>query len=253
MKLQELLNHKKHNLLNIYFSAGFPQLNSLPEIIRALEKSGVDMVEIGIPYSDPLSDGPTIQESNSIALKNGISLELIFEQLESFESQIPKIMMGYYNSVFQFGMERFCKKCAQTGVSGVILPDLPLDIWESKYKMTFEEFGLSAIFLITPETSEDRIRKIDDKTSSFIYAVSSAGTTGTKKGILGAEDYLKRIQSLNLKSPVLVGFNIGSPEDFNFACKYSNGGIIGSAFIKHIKESNQLTQDISQFINYIKP
>jgi tryptophan synthase alpha chain len=252
MTLQELFKNKDHDLLNIYFSAGFPHIDSMAEILDSLEKSGADMVEIGIPYSDPLSDGPTIQKSNSIALKNGISLELIFQQLENSSSSLPKIMMGYYNSVLQFGMKKFCARCAQTGVSGVILPDLPIEIWEQQYKSLFEEFGLSAIFLITPETSEERIRMIDQKTTSFIYAVSSAGTTGTKKGIFGAEDYLKRIQSLQLTNPVLVGFNIGSPEDFQFANKFANGGIIGSAFINHIKESTDLTKDINNFIHYIK-
>ncbi len=253
MTLQELLKHKNKNLLNIYFSAGFPQIDSLPIVLDSLEKAGVDMVEIGIPYSDPLSDGPTIQQSNSIALENGISLELIFQQLESSSATITKIMMGYYNSVLQFGMRKFCENCAQNGVSGVILPDLPVDIWEKQYQSLFDEFGISAIFLITPETSEERIRMIDEKTTSFIYAVSSAGTTGTKKGILGAADYLKRIQNLRLKNPVLVGFNIASPDDFRFACTYANGGIIGSAFIKHIKESDNLSKDISQFIHFIKP
>lgn len=252
MKLQELLKIKKENLLNIYFSAGFPHLNSLTEIIKSLEQSGVDMVEIGIPYSDPLSDGPTIQHSNSIALDNGISLELIFQQLENTPTNIPKILMGYYNSVFQFGMERFCQKCAETGVSGIILPDLPLDIWKPAYKSIFETYGLSTIFLITPETSIERIKKIDEETTSFIYAVSSAGTTGTKKGILGAELYLKKIQSLQLKNPVLVGFNIASPEDFKFACNFTNGGIIGSAFIKHIAKSQKLSESITDFIHYIK-
>lgn len=253
MTIQERLKQKKKNLLNIYFTAGFPQIDSLPIILESLEKAGADLVEIGIPYSDPLSDGPTIQQSNSIALKNGISLELIFEQLESSSSTIPKIMMGYFNSVLQFGMRKFCEKCAQNGVSGVILPDLPIDIWEQQYKSLFEEFRISAIFLISPETSEERIRMIDEKSTSFIYAVSSAGTTGTKKGILGAEGYLKRIQGLQLKNPVLVGFNIGSREDFEFACRFTNGGIIGSAFIKHIKESRDLTNDIIQFIDFIKP
>lgn len=252
MTLQQLFQQKQNRLLNIYFSAGFPQIDSLPLIIQSLEKAGVDMVEIGIPYSDPLSDGPTIQQSNSVALKNGISLELIFDQLAETSSQIPKIIMGYFNSVFQFGMRRFCERCVQTGISGVILPDLPLDIWEKQYQSLFEEFGLSAIFLISPETSEERIRLIDQKTTSFIYAVSSAGTTGTKQGILGAENYLKRIQSMKLKNPVLTGFNIASPDDFQFASQYTNGGIIGSAFIRHIQNSKDLARDIQEFIHYIK-
>jgi tryptophan synthase alpha chain len=252
MKLQELLSKKKENLLNIYFTAGFPYLNSLPEIVKSLEQSGVDMVEIGIPYSDPLSDGPTIQQSNSAAIANGISLDLIFKQLEYLQTRIPKIMMGYYNSVFQYGMEKFCESCVQTGISGIILPDLPIDIWVSKYKNMFENYGLSTIFLITPKTSIERIRKIDASTSSFIYAVSSAGTTGAKNGILGAASYLQKINELRLDNPILLGFNIAGPEDFKVACRYTNGGIIGSAFIKHIKNSTQLSKDIAQFIDYIK-
>lgn len=250
--LQELFQQNKKPLLNIYFTAGFPQLDSLPVLLNSLEEAGADMVEIGIPYSDPISDGPTIQHSNSIALKNGISLELIFDQLKTSSSKIPKIMMGYFNTVLQFGVETFCKKCASNGIAAVILPDLPLDIYQMKYQTIFENYGLNMIFLITPETSDERIHYIDRNSSSFIYAVSSSGTTGTKKGIQGAEDYLKRIQKLDLKSPVMVGFNISSPEDFQFASKYTRGGIIGSAFIKHLEKSKDLSQDIHQFIQYIK-
>lgn len=250
--LQELFQQNKKPLLNIYFTAGFPQLDSLPVLLNSLEEAGADMVEIGIPYSDPISDGPTIQHSNSIALKNGISLELIFDQLKTSSSKIPKIMMGYFNTVLQFGVETFCKKCASNDIAAVILPDLPLDIYQMKYQTIFENYGLNMIFLITPETSDERIHYIDRNSSSFIYAVSSSGTTGTKKGIQGAEDYLKRIQKLDLKSPVMVGFNISSPEDFQFASKYTRGGIIGSAFIKHLEKSKDLSQDIHQFIQYIK-
>lgn len=252
MRLQELFKQDQKPLLNIYFSAGFPQLDSLPMLLKSLEEAGADMVEIGIPYSDPLSDGPIIQHSNSIALENGISLELIFQQLESSSSHLPKIMMGYFNSVLQFGVEEFCKRCFENDISGVILPDLPLEIYQRKYQDVFEKYQLSFILLITPETTEERIRKIDEHSTSFIYAVSSAGTTGTKKGIQGAEKYLQRIESMNLKTPVMVGFNISRPEDFKFACKYTRGGIIGSAFIKHIENSKDLSQDSHQFINYIK-
>lgn len=252
MNLQELFQKVQKPLLNIYFSAGFPQIDSLPVLLESLESAGADMVEIGIPYSDPLSDGPIIQNSNSIALVNGITLELIFQQLESSSSQLPKIMMGYFNSVLQFGVEEFCKRCFENDISGVILPDLPLEIYQRKYQDIFEKYELSFILLITPKTTEERIRYIDKHSTSFIYAVSSAGTTGTKKGIQGAEKYLQRIQSLNLKTPVMVGFNISTPEDFQFASKYTRGGIIGSAFIKYIENSNNLSKDTHQFINYIK-
>ncbi len=252
MRLEELLKQETKPLLSIYFSAGFPQIDSLPVLLESLESAGADMVEIGIPYSDPISDGPTIQHSNSIALENGISLELIFQQLESSSTTIPKIMMGYFNSILQFGVEAFCERCSETGITGIILPDLPLEIYQKKYQKTFEKHQLSFILLITPETSEERIRLIDNHSTSFIYAVSSAGTTGTKKGIQGAKKYLQKIQSLNLKTPVMVGFNISRPEDFKFASKYTRGGIIGSAFIKHIENSNHLSQDTHQFIKYIK-
>lgn len=252
MRLQELFKQEQKPLLNIYFSAGFPQIDSLPVLLESLESAGADMVEIGIPYSDPLSDGPTIQHSNSIALENGITLELIFQQLEASSTDIPKIMMGYFNSILQFGVENFCKRCFENGISGVILPDLPLEIYQKRYQAIFEKYHLSFILLITPETSEERIRYIDQHSTSFIYAVSSAGTTGTKKGIQGAEKYLQRIQYMNLKTPVMVGFNISRPEDFQFASKYTSGGIIGSAFIKQIENSENLPQDTQQFINYIK-
>jgi len=252
MTLQELLKTKQESLLNIYFTAGYPELDSLPMLLQSLESAGADMVEIGIPYSDPISDGPTIQKSNAKALENGISLSLIFQQLESSSAKIPKIMMGYFNTVLQFGVEDFCKKCHSTGVSGIILPDLPLDIYLKNYKSTFESYGLSFILLITPETTEDRIRHIDQHSSTFIYAVSSSGATGTKKGIQGAASYLERLQSLKLNHPLLVGFNISGPEDFEFASTYTQGGIIGSAFIKHITNSKDLSKDSHQFIHYIK-
>jgi tryptophan synthase alpha chain len=251
MKIQELFKLPKQNLLNIYFTAGYPELESLPVLLESLAASGVDMVEIGLPYSDPLSDGPVIQNSSSIALKNGINLQLIFDQLAANPTSIPKIMMGYFNTVLQFGVTKFCQMCEQTGVSGIILPDLPIDIYLKKYKATFEKHGLSNIFLITPETSEKRIRYIDQHSTSFIYAVSSSSTTGKKKGIREAENYLDRIGKMDLEHPIMVGFNIATPEDFAFACKYAQGGIIGSAFIKHISSGKDLATDTAAFIKFI--
>jgi len=252
MTIQELFKQAKRPLLNIYFTAGFPELNSMPVLLETLSVSGVDMVEIGIPYSDPLSDGTVIQNSNSIALKNGIALSMIFRQLKKSPTSIPKIMMGYFNTVLQYGMEHFCRKCYETGVSGVILPDLPINIWLNQYKSIFEEYGLSNIFLITPETTDERIRFIDRYSTSFIYAVSSSGTTGRIHGIRDCEDYLKRINGLSLNHPVMVGFNIRNADDFYFACKYTHGGIIGSAFIKHIKNSKDIISDTKQFVSLIK-
>lgn len=252
MTLNELFKNKKKNLLNIYFTAGYPKIDSLPEILESLEESGVDMVEIGLPYSDPLSDGPTIQQSSSIAIKNGITTELVFEQLKTTQSTFPKIIMGYFNAVFLYGVEQFCKKCHEVGVSGIILPDLPMDIYKKKYEPIFEQYDLSFISLVTPETSEERIYQIDENSTTFIYAVSSSCTTGKGTGIQSSESYLKRLQNMNLKHPLMVGFNISKQEDFDFATKYTAGGIIGSAFIKHISNSNNLKEDIQSFINNIR-
>jgi tryptophan synthase alpha chain len=252
MSLQEVFKNQKEPLLNIYFTAGFPELNSMPEILAGLNQGGADMVEIGMPYSDPLSDGPTIQNSNAIAIKNGITTDLIFEQLANIESEIPLIMMGYFNAVFQYGIEKFCEKCASTGVSGVILPDLPIDIYQEKYQSIFEKYGVSIIFLITPETTAKRIKYIDSCSTSFIYAVSSSSTTGKGTGIQSSKYYLSKLKSMDLKSPVMVGFNISTKEDFDFASQYGAGSIIGSAFIKHISDSTQLKEDAKAFVKSIK-
>jgi tryptophan synthase alpha chain len=251
MTIREVFKNQKQPLLNIYFTAGFPQKESLLEILPALEMAGADIVEVGIPYSDPLSDGPTIQNSSAVALSNGISVDEIFDQLSTSSTNLPLVMMGYFNTVLQYGLEKFCKKCSECGVSGIILPDLPMDIYEEQYKATFEKYNLSNVFLVTPETSVGRIRLIDNLSDAFIYAVSSSSTTGTQKGIRDAEAYLERLQKMNLKTPVMVGFNIGNAADFQFASSYSQGGIIGSAYIKHIANSTDLTKDTQEFIHSI--
>ncbi|HLV41066.1 MAG TPA: tryptophan synthase subunit alpha [Brumimicrobium sp.] len=251
--LQETFKNKKEPLLNIYFTAGYPTLDSMPKILETLEEAGVDMVEIGMPYSDPLSDGPTIQESSSIALRNGITTDRIFEQLSSSKSKMPKVMMGYFNAVYQYGVEKFCQKCQENNIQGVILPDLPIPVYQEKYKATFDRYGILPIFLVTPETSEERIRYIDDCSSAFIYAVSSSSTTGKGTGIKSSEDYLKRLQSMQLKNPIMVGFNIGTKEDFDFAAQFTAGSIIGSAFIRSIKDSKNLEEDMKSFIHSIRP
>lgn len=252
MRIQELFNNEKKALLNIYFTAGFPQLNSLPEILSGLEEAGVDMVEIGIPYSDPLSDGPTIQESSSIAIKNGITTDQIFNQLSHCVSNIPLIMMGYFNAIYLYGVEKFCRKCSENGVSGIILPDLPLDIYQEKYQAIFKHYEIAAIFLITPETSIERIHYIDKSSTAFIYAVSSSSTTGKGTDIQSAKAYLSRLKQMNLNSPLMVGFNISTKKDFDFASSYAAGGIIGSAFIKHIKDSQNVKEDTKTFIKKFK-
>src|SRR5690606_29421091 len=236
-------------LLSIYFTAGYPALNDTVKIIQELEANGVDMIEIGLPFSDPLADGPTIQESSTKALKNGMHTELLFEQLKDIRKtvSIPLIIMGYFNPVMQYGVEAFCKKCKEIGIDGLILPDLPLDVYQEKYEAIFKKYGLKNIFLITPQTSDGRIRQIDAASDGFIYMVSSASVTGAKEGFGKAQtDYFERIASLNLGNPQIVGFGIGNADTFQQATKTAKGAIIGSAFIKHLTERG--TEDIGAFI-----
>jgi tryptophan synthase alpha chain len=224
-------------LLSIYFTAGYPHLNDTVSIIQDLEKNGVDMIEIGLPFSDPLADGPTIQASSTQALKNGMTSELLFTQLKDIRKSvsIPLIIMGYFNPMFQYGVEAFCKKCEEVGIDGLIIPDLPVDVYHSDYKDIFEKYGLINVFLITPQTSDERIHYIDSVSNGFIYMVSSASTTGTKVGF-GDEQtsYFKRISDMNLRHPQIVGFGISNNETFTQATQYAKGAIIGSAFIKHV-------------------
>jgi len=245
-----LLQDKK--LLSIYFTAGFPNLNDTVSIIEGLEQNGVDMIEIGLPFSDPLADGPTIQESSTQAIANGMTTSLLFEQLANIRQTvtIPLIIMGYFNPMMQFGIAKFCQKCAAIGIDGVIIPDLPLYVYENEYKTIFEQYGLKNIFLITPQTSNERIAQIDAISDSFIYMVSSAAITGSQAGF-GSEqmDYFKRIADLNLKNPQLVGFGIKDNETFSQATKHQKGAIIGSAFIKFLKENP--VSSIQKFIKSI--
>ncbi len=252
-RIHKKLDEEK-KLLSIYFSAGFPNLNDTVSIIQDLEKQGVDMIEIGLPFSDPLADGPTIQKSSTIALKNGMGTELLFDQLKDIRKtvSIPLIIMGYFNPVLQYGVENFCKKCRETGIDGLILPDLPLDVYLEEYEAIFRKYNLINIFLITPQTSELRISQIDEASDGFIYMVSSASTTGAKNG-LGEEQeaYFERIARMNLKNPQIVGFGISNARTFDQATKTAKGAIIGSAFIKML--SQQGTAGISDFIKTIKP
>lgn len=246
-KIQKLFLEKKKNILSIYFTAGFPKLEDTNRILSELENAEVDMIEIGIPFSDPLADGPTIQHSSEVALKNGMTLKLLFEQLQTANCQLPTLLMGYLNPVLQFGIENFCKSANEVGISGVILPDLPMDEYLSEYKNIFEKYNLKNIFLITPQTSEKRIRMIDKNSDGFIYAVSSASTTGTKMGIDSEkEKFFQRIKKMNLKNPVMIGFGISDKESFNKACEYANGAIIGSAFIKHLENRGEVKDFISR-------
>jgi len=250
-RIQAKLNEDK-KLLSIYFSAGYPALNDTVEIIKKLENSGVDMIEIGLPFSDPLADGPTIQESSTQALKNGMHTELIFEQLKDIRKSvsIPLILMGYFNPMLQYGVEAFCRKCKEIGIDGFIIPDLPADVYHEQYKEIFEKYGLLNIFLITPQTSDERIRYIDSISEGFIYMVSSASTTGAQSGFGDVQqNYFKRISDLNLKNPQIVGFGISNKETFLQATTYAKGAIIGSAFIKHL--THRGVEHIDEFIDDI--
>lgn len=254
-RIEQLFEDKKEGILSVYFSAGFPKLKDTSRIVKSLEDAGADIIEVGIPFSDPVADGPTIQESNKIALDNGISLKLIFEQLADIRESvtIPIIMMGYINPVLQYGLEAFCQKCAEVGVDGLILPDLPMQEYLDEYQSTFEAYGLINIFLITPHTTESRIREIDANSKGFIYMVSSASTTGAKVGISEEQEkYFGRIQSMALQNPTLIGFGISNHETFTRACQHSAGAIIGSAFIKVLKNAKDLNQDINTFIKEVK-
>jgi tryptophan synthase alpha chain len=248
---QKLTETKK--LLSIYFTAGYPRLNDTTQIIEALEQHGVDMIEIGLPFSDPLADGPTIQQSSTAALKNGMHTALLFEQLKDIRKSvsIPLIIMGYFNPVLQYGVADFCKKCSEIGIDGLILPDLPLDVYQREYEAVFKKYGLINVFLITPQTSEKRIRLIDEASSGFIYMVSSASTTGVQEGF-GKEqqDYFERIALLKLKNPQIVGFGINNAVTFKQATALSKGAIIGSAFIKHLTSNG--VEGIGEFVQKIR-
>ena len=247
---QKLQEDKK--LLSIYFTAGYPNLNDTVTIIQDLEKSGVDMIEIGLPFSDPLADGPTIQSSSTQALKNGMTTEVLFNQLKDIRKSvnIPLIIMGYFNPMLQYGVEAFCKKCAEIGIDGLIIPDLPVDVYNEQYKATFEKYGLINVFLITPQTSVERINFIDSISNGFIYMVSSASVTGGNSGF-GDEQtkYFKRIAEMNLKNPQIIGFGISNNETFTQATTHAKGAIIGSAFIKHL--TNNGVNTITNFVSSI--
>lgn len=248
---QKLKENKK--LLSIYFSAGYPKLNDTVTIIENLEKTGVDMIEIGLPFSDPLADGPTIQASSTQALKNGITTEILFEQLKNIRNtvHIPLIIMGYFNPILQYGVEAFCKKCNEIGIDGLIIPDLPVDVYNEEYQSIFEKYELINVFLITPQTSNERIHFIDSISNGFIYMVSSASVTGSQSGFGdNQKEYFKRISDMDLRNPQIIGFGISNSDTFNEATKYAKGAIIGSAFIKFLKDHS--VNDINKFVESIR-
>jgi len=253
-RIKQLFQNKKNGILNVYCTAGFPELNSTIAIMQALQESGVDIIELGMPYSDPLADGPVIQGSSAKALQNGMSISVLFDQLESFREiiQVPVVLMGYINPLLQYGFEKFCSKAAAVGIDGLIIPDIPIYEFEKEYGAIVRKYGLDFTFLVTPETSKERIQKLDSLSSGFLYAVSSSSLTGSDKDFSIMEEYLLRFQTLGLLNPVLVGFGIKDKSSFEKACQFTNGGIIGSAFIKALENSNDIQQATSAFIQSIR-
>ena len=254
-RLNQLFNSKKDNLLSVYYTAGYPWLDSTVDIAEALERAGADFLEIGFPYSDPVADGPTIQHSSQKALENGMNLHLLFEHLKDLRKTvtIPALLMGYVNPIVQYGVENFCKKAAEVGVDGIIVPDLPIYEYETFYSHILQQNNLSNIFLVTPQTSEDRIRKIDELSNSFIYLLSSSSITGGNLQLsVSIEDYYKRIKAMQLKNPTIIGFGISDNKSFTKACEYASGAIVGSAFVKLLAEENYMDK-VRGFVKSIRP
>ncbi|MCX6205434.1 MAG: tryptophan synthase subunit alpha [Bacteroidetes bacterium] len=252
-RLKELFEVKSTRVLNVYCTAGFPELESTIMVMQALEANGANIIELGMPYSDPLADGPVIQASGNIALANGMSITVLFEQLKEMRKtvSVPVVLMGYMNPVLQYGFEKFCAEAAAVGVDGLILPDLPEFEFETTYGAIIKKYGLDFIFLVTPETSEERLRKLDSLSTGFLYAVSSSATTGSDKDFNAVEQYLLRLHEMNLKNPVLVGFGIKDKATFESASKYSNGAIIGTAFIKALENTKDIALSVKQFLSGI--
>ncbi|HHG84157.1 MAG TPA: tryptophan synthase subunit alpha [Bacteroidetes bacterium] len=254
-RIEKLFSEKAGDILNVYFTAGFPQKDSTATLLRALSAAGVDLIEVGIPFSDPLADGPTIQASNQQALENGMSLALLLAQVREARTEVetPIILMGYFNQIMQYGEAKFCQDCAAAGVDGLILPDLPPDIYAAELQTLFEKHGLSMTFLVTPQTKEARIREIDKLSKGFIYAVSSAATTGGSSGFqAGQIAYFERLKSMNLQTPHLIGFGVATHADFALCSQYSRGAVVGSAYIRALKEATDLAQATQEFIAMLR-
>lgn len=249
-RIKELFERKQNKVLNVYCTAGYPKLNSTLEVMKALQQNGADLIELGMPYSDPLADGPVIQHSGSIAIANGMTIHELFAQLKEFRKEIsvPVILMGYMNPVLQYGFEQFCKDAAAVGVDGLILPDLPEYEFETEYGAMIKKYGLDFVFLVTPETSEERIKQLDKLSTGFLYAVSSSSTTGSDKNMTDVDAYLQKLKSLQLKNPVLVGFGIKDKQTFEAACAHANGAIIGTAFIKALENTADVTAATKKFL-----
>ncbi len=250
--IQQIFQKNDKNLLSIFFTAGFPKLDATKEIIEELGENGVDFIEVGLPYSDPLADGPTIQHSSSVALRNGMNLDVVFNQLQEIKKKntTPLVLMGYVNQIIKYGEDAFCEKVVACGIDTIIIPDLPMVEYENHYQTLFKKYGITNVFLITPQTSEDRIRKIDSLTEGFIYMVASSSITGAKGEISTQQiDYFERIKAMNLQSKLIIGFGISDNETFTKACEYGNGAIIGSAFIKSLDKNG--VEGIGSFVKSI--
>ncbi|SOD11626.1 tryptophan synthase subunit alpha [Pedobacter xixiisoli] len=253
-RLQQLFEKEQKGLLSIYYTAGYPNLGDTLKIAETLEQSGADFLEIGFPYSDPVADGPVIQASSKKALDSGMTLPILFEKLKDLRQKvsIPILLMGYVNVVLQYGVEEFCKRCQEVGIDGCIIPDLPMYEYEEMYQTSFKKYGISNIFLVTPQTSEERIRKIDGLSNAFIYLVSSAATTGGNLSVSeSSAAYFKRIADMKLKNPFVIGFGISNRETFDAANEYASGAIIGSAFVKNI-DRNNLEGSIKTFMKQFR-
>ncbi|HEX4851622.1 MAG TPA: tryptophan synthase subunit alpha [Puia sp.] len=252
-RIAELFERKNKRVLSIYYTAGYPGLESTMPVMESIQEQGVDMVELGMPYSDPLADGPVIQASSTVALGNGMTISKLFSQLQDFRKriEIPVILMGYMNPVLQYGFENFCRKAKEVGIDGLILPDLPMHEYETEYGKIIRQFGLDFIFLVTPETSQDRVRKLDSLSSGFLYAVSSSSTTGKDKKMADQSSYFKNLGEMKLKNPIMVGFGVKDRETFETSCQYANGAIIGTAFIKAFDYSNYISDAVEKFIKTI--
>lgn len=252
-RIQELFERKNKRVLNVYCTAGFPELDSTLIVMQALQENGADLIELGMPYSDPLADGEVIQQSSAKALLNGMKMKLLFEQLKQMRElvSVPVILMGYMNPVLQYGFEKFCADAAACGVDGLILPDLPEYEFETSYGSIIKQYGLDFIFLVTPETAPARIRKLDSLSSGFLYAVSSSSTTGSNKNMTDVSGFLKQLNSYDLKNPVLVGFGIKDKQSFDAACAHANGAIIGTAYIKALDKASDVKEATRIFLNEV--
>ena len=255
-RIKKLFEKKNKNILNVYFTAGFPSLNGTLTVMKSLQDAGADMIELGMPYSDPLADGPVIQSSGAVALANGMTITHLFKQLKDFRNkiQLPVLLMGYMNPVLQYGFENFCRDAAEAGVDGLILPDLPMFEFEKEFGTMIRKYGLDFVFLVTPETEELRLRKLDQLSSGFIYAVSSSSTTGQDAALGDQEKYFERLRTMKLQNPVLIGFGIRDRSSFSKACTYANGAIIGTAYIKVLENAaeQEIPARTKEFIKSLK-